>query len=236
MLCLMSPAKGQSRAALHPPIHLMCCRSLLFLPEEKNDSDTFLLHRTYPFDLIQSVITPHAAERRFADGRLATSNAAVDGGFGRGSALLANKDLKALAETAMALERMLGVPIALHWECLADGTYRITRLFPLQLVQKEISGDELAKEQENAEIICEGGQLVQSGCGRRQRCPCDRCNVARRFPGRGGGRCPGRVPTVDPDIAAGRSSSDGIRQRHRPSCHRGQGITSARHLRHCRTF
>ncbi len=131
--------------------------------EEENDTDTFLLNRTYPFDLIQSLITPHSAERRFADGRLATNNAAVDGGFGRGSALLANKDLKALAETAMALERMLGAPIALHWECLLDGTYRITRLFPLQLVLKEISGDELALEQENAEIICQGGQLVQSG-------------------------------------------------------------------------
>lgn len=131
--------------------------------EEDRHSDTFLLHRTYPFDLIQSVITPHSAGKRFADGRLATSNAAADGGFGRGSALLANKDLKALAETAMTLERMLGVPIALNWECHADGSYTITRLFPLRLVLKEISAEDLAGEQQDAEIICQGGQLVQAG-------------------------------------------------------------------------
>ena len=131
--------------------------------DERNDTDTYLLHRTYPFGLIQSAIAPHSAKRRFIDGRLATSNAVVESGFGRGSALLANKELKALAETAMALERMLGVPIALHWECLPDETYSITRLFPLQLIQKEISDDELVREQENAKILCEGGQLVQSG-------------------------------------------------------------------------
>lgn len=131
--------------------------------DEEHDTDTYLLHRTYPFELLQSVIASHPATRRFADGRLATDNAAVDSGFGRGSALLANKDLKALAETAMALERMLGVPIALHWECLLDGTYRITRLFPLQLIRKEMSDDALAREQEGAQIICAGGQLVQSG-------------------------------------------------------------------------
>jgi len=134
------------------------------MPTEANrDGDTFLLHRTYPFDLIQSVIKPHSAGKRFADGRLATSNAAAEGGFGRGSALLAGKDLKSLAETTMALERMLGVPIALNWECHAEGTYAITRLFPLRLVLEEISAEDLADEQQNAEIICQGGQLVQAG-------------------------------------------------------------------------
>ncbi len=108
--------------------------------EAEHDTDTFLLHRTFPFDLIQSSITPPSAKRVVAD-----------------------KELKALAETAMSLERMVGVPIALHWECSLDGTYSITRIFPLQLVLKEISGEQLAQEQKDAQVICQGGQLVQSG-------------------------------------------------------------------------
>lgn len=117
--------------------------------EEGTVTDTFHLHRTYPFGLMQSMITPHPTGRQYP-GR-------------RGFALLTNKDLKALAETAMVLERMMGLPIVLNWECLLDGTFTITRIFPLQLAQIDISDEELAREKETSIIICEGGQLVQTG-------------------------------------------------------------------------
>lgn len=137
--------------------------SITAIPANKeHDSDTYLLHRTYPFDLIQST-PPHHKKSRLIDGRLVADNGATDGGFGRGSALLADKELRALAETALGLERMLGIPVVLHWQCLPDRTYSITRLFPLRLMQKEVSADELAREQEQAQVLCEGGQLVQSG-------------------------------------------------------------------------
>lgn len=133
------------------------------VPGEKGGENTFLLKRTYPFDLAGSEIPPRFADSRFADGRLATDQSVNHEGLGRGSALLVMGQLKLLAETAMTLERMMGVPIALQWQGLQDGTWIITRLFLRQIVQYENPGDDLAVERENAEILSSGGQIVQAG-------------------------------------------------------------------------
>ncbi|MDP3479775.1 MAG: PEP-utilizing enzyme [Desulfoprunum sp.] len=133
------------------------------LPDANDAGDTFLLRRTYPFDLIQSTITPRPAGYRFPDGRLATGEAAAISGFMRGSALIDSKMLKRLAETAMTLERMMGSPVAVHWECREEATCCITGLTPMPVILAEISDDDLAREQEEAEILCRTGQMVQSG-------------------------------------------------------------------------
>jgi pyruvate,water dikinase len=133
------------------------------LQDSEDGGDTFLLRRTYPFDLIQSTISPRPAGYHFPDGRLATGEATAASGLGRGSALVQSKTLKNLAETAMTLERMMGTPVAVHWECRNDGNCCITGLSPIPVIVEEISGHELAREQEGAETLCRAGQMVQSG-------------------------------------------------------------------------
>jgi pyruvate, water dikinase len=129
-----------------------------------NDAgDTFLLRRTYPFDLIRSTITPRPTGSRFPDGKRATDEGAAYAAFGRGSALVDIKTLKQLAETAITLERMLGSPVVVLWECRDDGTYCITGLSPRPVLLEEIPADALAREQQEAEVLCRGGQMVQSG-------------------------------------------------------------------------
>ena len=132
------------------------------LPDADAAGDDFLLRRTYPFDVIQSTIAPRPAGYHFPEGRLATGAASTHGSFGRGSALVEIKILKRLAETAMMLERMLGAPVAVRWECLADGECCITGLTPIPVIPEEIPDDEPVLEQE-AEVLCRGGHLVQSG-------------------------------------------------------------------------
>ena len=124
--------------------------------------DTFLLRRTYPFDLLQSTITPHPGGYRFPDGRLATSEQ-PGLGFMRGSTLVDGKILKQLAETAMTLERMMGSPVAVRWEYRKDDDCCITGLTPAPVALEEISVGDLAEEQEGAVILCQSGQIVQSG-------------------------------------------------------------------------
>ena len=132
------------------------------LPDADAGDDTFLLRRTYPFDIIQSTITPRPAGYHFPEGSLATGAASTHGSFGRGSALVEIKVLKRLAETAMMLERMLGAPVTVRWECLADGECCITGLTPMPVRLEETGGDGPLREQE-AEVLCRGGHLVQSG-------------------------------------------------------------------------
>lgn len=124
--------------------------------------NTFLLRRTYPFDLMQSTIAPHPGGYRFPDGRLATSEEPGIG-FMRGSALVDGKTLKQLAETAMTLERMMGSPVAVRWEYRQNDDCCITGLSSAPIILEEISAGDLAEEQEGAVILCQTGRIVQSG-------------------------------------------------------------------------
>jgi len=126
-----------------------------------SDGDAFFMRRVHPFDLVQSRIAPKQGGRRFVDGRRATD--AVNGNLGRGSTLVPLPHLKSLAETAMALERMLGAPVEASWDA-PDGTgCVITRIRPLPVHVEAPSGEELAGELAGAEVLARGGQLVQSG-------------------------------------------------------------------------
>ncbi len=129
--------------------------------------DTFQLRRTYPFELIQSKIASRPENYRFNDGLLATSQSGSEQNrtLGRGSALIDDRTLKNLAETSMALERLLGMPVTIEWEILENGTCHITRLFQLQAAMGKVAAHELAKAEAAATILCEGGQMVQSGVG-----------------------------------------------------------------------
>ncbi len=126
-----------------------------------SDGDTFFLRRVHPFDMVRSRIAPKQGGRRFADGRRATD--AVSGTLGRGSALVALPNLKSLAETAMALERMLGAPVEASWDAPDGAGCVITRVRPLSLQVEAPSGEDLAVELAGAEVLARGGQLVQSG-------------------------------------------------------------------------
>jgi len=123
--------------------------------------DAFLMRRTHPFDLIRSKISPRPGGSRFADGRRATDP--LSRSLGRGSALITPPALKSLAETAMALERMLGTPVEAHWQEAAGEACIICRVQPRPMHLEAPSGRQLADEMAGATVLVRGGQLVQSG-------------------------------------------------------------------------
>lgn len=126
-----------------------------------DDGDRFLLRRVHPFDLVRSRIEPKQGGKRFADGRRATDPAR--GSAGRGSALVPLPALKSLAETAMALERMLGAPVEASWVAPDGAGCVISRVRPMPVRVEAPSGPELAAELSGATVLARGGQLVQSG-------------------------------------------------------------------------
>ena len=135
-------------------------------PEHEADNDVYFLRRTHPFELLQSVIPARPDGRRFADNRLATDISVDQRQFARGSALMDLPMLRSLAETAMLLERLYGAPLTVDWELLADATCHITRIRPLTISPAEAANAAnpvSASDQELATILCQGGQMVQSG-------------------------------------------------------------------------
>ncbi len=133
------------------------------LAGEEPVEDIYRLRRLYPFDLYSSNIAPKPAAHEFFDGHLATNQADDAADFKRGSALIDIKSIKALAETAMTLERIMGIPITLQWEYLKDGEIIATRLFPYLEKPQEPTSKELADELESAVVLCQGGRVVQAG-------------------------------------------------------------------------
>jgi pyruvate,water dikinase len=133
------------------------------LVAEEEVKDVYRLRRLYPFDLYSSNIAPKSALHEFSDNRPATGQAVDSADFKRGSALIDTKDIKALAETAMTLERIMGIPITLHWEYLQEGRFIVTRLFPFLDKPQEPTGKELADELKAAVVLCKGGRVVQAG-------------------------------------------------------------------------
>jgi pyruvate,water dikinase len=123
--------------------------------------DTFLLRRVHPFEPVRSEITPKPAGQRFAGGLRATDP--ISRGLDRGSALAGPAVLMSLAETAMALERMIGSPVEARWGETQDGACVISRVRPLPALPDAPTGQDLAGELAGAEVLARGGQLVQSG-------------------------------------------------------------------------
>ncbi len=133
------------------------------LAGEEQVEDIYRLRRLYPFDLYSSRLAVKPADYEFSDGRLATNQAVDSADFKRGSALLDIKGIKALAETAMTLERIMGIPITMHWEYWKDGRFIVTRLFPYLEKPQEPTSRELADELKSAVVLCQGGRVVQAG-------------------------------------------------------------------------
>ena len=131
-------------------------------PGLPDGGDTYLLRRIQPFLPVRTDIPRRPPGTRFPDGRLAT-DLTDNAGLMRGSALLGPKDVQGLAETSTTLERMLGSPVALHWERGRDGGCRVLRVEALAQAAREIDAGELAAELERAELLSRGGQMVQSG-------------------------------------------------------------------------
>ncbi len=135
--------------------------------ESTDPPDMFKLRRTYPFEPVQSMISTRPEGYRFADGQLATGRGMTQSGVSceRGSALVSSTILRDLAETAMALERVLGMPVTIEWELLEDGTCHITQLYQMQAELDMTAAGDLADAEAEAVILCQGGHVVQSGVG-----------------------------------------------------------------------
>jgi pyruvate,water dikinase len=134
-----------------------------WLPGNRQEMDVHLLRRIFPFDFVSSMVTPKKMDWPSPDGLQATSRTPEHKRFRRGSATITPREIKALAETAMTLERIMAVPVIMHWEYLENNKFVVTRLFPLLEKQTKPTADELEQEMKNSTILCEGGQVVQSG-------------------------------------------------------------------------
>lgn len=134
-------------------------------------TDRYLLQRTYPHGLLESEIAVHSAGYRFPDGNRATS--LTETGRGRGSSLLRQQEMHSLAEAAMTMERMLGLPVVLEWEQNASGACRIVRARPMPAIpnrqaslddaENDALADAVAEELRAARVLLRGGHLIQSG-------------------------------------------------------------------------
>ena len=134
-----------------------------WLPGNRKEMDIHQLRRIFPFDFVSSIITPKNMDQPFPDGLQATGATPQNRHFRRGSATILPQEIQSLAETAMTLERIMGVPVIMHWEYLENGRFVVTRLFPFLEKPVEPTFLELEQEKENATVISKGGQVVQSG-------------------------------------------------------------------------
>lgn len=134
-----------------------------WLPGKREEMDTHKLRRIFPFDLVSSSFAQKEPDLTFPDGLQATSPTPNHKHFHRGSAIILPREIQALAETAMTLERIMGLPIVMHWEYLDKGKFVATRLFPFLDRPAEPTIEELDQEIKKAMVLSEGGQVVQSG-------------------------------------------------------------------------
>lgn len=143
--------------------------------------DAYLLSRTHPFELLQSVLPERLAGHRFSGGRLATDASVENAQLGRGTALVEPGLLKSLAETARLLERLYGAPLEVSWQLWEDNICRITRLRPLRLDVDAVAGN-TPDDSLLAPILCQGGQTGQSGVGAGPVVHVDESTDVRSFP------------------------------------------------------
>lgn len=134
-----------------------------WLPGNRQDMDVHQLRRIFPFDFVSSTVIPKQLDWPFPDGLQATSRTTEHRYFRRGSSTILPQEIQALAETAMTLERIMGVPVIMHWEYLENGKFVVTRLFPFLEKQQKPTILELAQEMKSATLLSEGGQVVQAG-------------------------------------------------------------------------
>jgi pyruvate, water dikinase len=134
-----------------------------WIPGRRQEMDIHHLRRIFPFDFVSSTITPKNLEQTFPDGLLATRQTPRQGKFRRGSAVILPQEIQALAETALALERIMGVPVIMHWEYLENDQFVVTRLFPFLETPVVPTILELEEEKKNATVLGKGGQVIQSG-------------------------------------------------------------------------
>ncbi len=150
-----------TRAAIKSATPLLTVTS--WIPGNRQEMDIHQLRRVFPFDFVSSTVTPKIMDLPFPDGMQATGITQEYRQFRRGSATILPREIQALAETAMTLERIMGVPVIMHWEYLESGRFVVTRLFPFLEKPAKPTAIELEREMKNAAILGEGGQVVQSG-------------------------------------------------------------------------
>ncbi len=150
-----------TRAAAKTTTPLLTVTS--WLPGKRDEMDIHQLRRIFPFDFVSSTLTPKNIDRPFPDTLQATSPTPKNTHFRRGSATILPSEIKTLAETAMTLERIMGVPVIMHWEYLENGKYVVTRLFPYLEKPAQSTPLELEQERRSATVLGEGGQVIQSG-------------------------------------------------------------------------
>jgi pyruvate,water dikinase len=124
-------------------------------------AETYLISRKYPYGLVQSEICPKEPGANIYLG--VTPLSRTEGPFFRGSALLGPGFLRAIAECAATVERVLGRPFELRWaRGMADRPI-ITGAGYHSNFGNPADGEEVYEEPVNAPVLLRSGETVQAG-------------------------------------------------------------------------
>ena len=126
-------------------------------------ADRYTLGRHHPFSLQNSEIVADDPTEFLADGRKPLD--LLDTGLRRGSALLAPKQLRVLAENALLLEKTFDGAQDVEWAMAADGTAVLLQSRPLRLPMRPPPPPaEVAAELRQATVLMSDcGSVVQLG-------------------------------------------------------------------------
>ena len=131
--------------------------------ENAGETESYLLRKIYPFELLQSRILAKDFNTSFPSGDTPLSMGTA--GLRRGSAFLKPPFLRRLAEYAAAFERMLGGVIDLDW--VRPGVGEAPVVMNIRPVTGEFSDAAPAREfgdvLRDAQILLQGGETVQTG-------------------------------------------------------------------------
>lgn len=125
------------------------------------DADAYALRRAHPFDAVRTEVAPRPVQGRLPGGQRPVG-AGADGLL-HGSALLAPKAQRALAETALLLERRLGGACEVRWNLAPSGEPVILSVAPQPPDPGTDPDADLSEAIARARVLCQGGQTVQSG-------------------------------------------------------------------------
>ena len=123
--------------------------------------ERYALKRVYPFDLIRAEIVP----KPLGVVRAGKQALALDrNGLRYGSALVGPAFLRTLAQCAVGIERILGLPHEVHWGRTNSPLPVVFDVRPLCCrMETDYPSDEPVEALRNAEVLLKGGETAQSG-------------------------------------------------------------------------
>ncbi|NQU65112.1 MAG: hypothetical protein HQ517_12645 [SAR324 cluster bacterium] len=125
-------------------------------------TETYITRKLHPFDLLESIIYPKPIHSKLPDGNGYLDM--MESNLLRGSALLNGEKRHAIVETAVGIERILGMAQTIHWAENSAGIQVI--LATVSISDSSLSDDsssQLITDIGDAELLIEHGETAQVG-------------------------------------------------------------------------